>query len=622
MESSLTAVPLTLDSGLEPPHQVRITIVYDNTAVSEGLAAEWGFAAWIEYGEHTVLFDTGPDGTALLGNMAQLGLEPEDIDVVVLSHIHGDHTGGLTALLGTGIQPVVYAPAAFPEAFQQGVQAHTELVQVLGPVRIFPGLHSTGQLGGDPAEQALVVETSDGMVVVTGCAHPGILRIVRQARSLVQGEIALVMGGFHLADTNPETVDNIVASFRDYGVKQVCPTHCTGERPIRKFADEYGDDYFEGGAGRVLVVGSELSSATGPASAGLRTVVPYWPTDGWRTSTPEEQGMDSTRLALMLAAIQEQDHAIDSVQVVRNGYLVVDAYMHPFGPDKKHAIRSCTKSIVSALIGIAIEQGALEGIDQPVLELFPSWGIANLDGAKKAMTLEHLLTMATGLECRDSYLYRWQGLQQMQQTDDWLQYVLDLPMIEEPGTRFEYCNGASFLLSAIMQEATGASAAVFADEHLFSPLGIKDVEWPSNPRGVSIGWGQMKLQPHDMAKIGYLYLNGGRWGNQQVVPEDWVLASTQKHIPATLQDGYGYQWWVSDSGYYMALGYGGQFIFVVPDENLVAVFVSELAESDFYVPQLLLDGYIVPAAQSAEPLPPNPDGVAELEARTRALAQP
>ena len=144
----------------------------------------------------------------------------------------------------------------------------------------------------------------------------------------------------------------------------------------------------------------------------------------------------------------------------------------------KHIIHSCTKSIISALIGIAIEQGYIESVKQPVLSFFPTRTAANLDANKEAMTLEHLLMMASGLECRDSYLYRWRGLNQMRQTDDWVQFMLDLPMAEPSGTRFEYCNGASFLLSAIIQETTGMSASEFAEAHLFGPLGISDVEWP------------------------------------------------------------------------------------------------------------------------------------------------
>jgi CubicO group peptidase (beta-lactamase class C family) len=337
--------------------------------------------------------------------------------------------------------------------------------------------------------------------------------------------------------------------------------------------------------------------------------------------------MDSEMLASMLEVIHEQDYDIDSVVVVRNGYMVADATIFPFEPGSRHIIYSCTKSVVSALVGIAIDEGYIEGVDQTVLGFFPERGAANLDADKEAMTLEDVLTMSTGMECRDSYLYRWRGLQQMRQSDDWVQFMLDLPMAEEPGTKFEYCNGASFLLSAIIQETTGMNALAFANEHLFDPLGIIDVQWLSNPRGITIGWSDLHLTPHDMAKIGYLYLNEGQWDGEQVVPADWVKASTREHIPAgTLQDGYGYQWWTDDAalggGIYMALGYAGQLIVVVPDKDMVVVFVSDLEERDFYVPQGLLTDFIIPAAKSATPLPDNPDGVALLESRIEALANP
>ena len=332
--------------------------------------------------------------------------------------------------------------------------------------------------------------------------------------------------------------------------------------------------------------------------------------------------MDSEMLANMLEVIQKEDYAVDSVVVVRNGYMVVDATVYPFKPGSRHIIYSCTKSVVSALAGIAIDEGYIEGVDQPVLDFFPERTAANLDADKQAMTLEDVLTMSTGLECRDSYLYRWRGLRQMEQSDDWVQFMLDLPMAEEPGTRFEYCNGASFLLSAIIQETTGMSALEFANEHFFGPLGIVNVEWSSNPQGITIGWSDLHLTPHDMAKIGYLYLNEGWWDGEQVVSAEWVEASTHEHISATLEDGYGYQWWIDDSSIYMALGYAGQFIFVIPDKDMVAVFLSDLEEQDFYVPQGLLNDFIIPAAQSSTPLPDNPGGVALLESRTEALANP
>jgi CubicO group peptidase (beta-lactamase class C family) len=348
---------------------------------------------------------------------------------------------------------------------------------------------------------------------------------------------------------------------------------------------------------------------------------PPSPVHDWPTSTPEEQGIDSELLADMLAAMLEHDHRIDGLLVVRHGHLVLAAYRYPYREDSLHVIHSCTKSVVSALVGIAIDRGHIEGVDQRVLDLLPGRTVANLDEKKSQMTLEDLLTMTTGLECRDSYLYRWSGLNEMRRSADWVQFILDLPMAEKPGTRFEYCNGASFLLSAILQETTGMNALAFAHEHLFGPLGINGVEWPSNPQGIATGWGGLQMHPRDMAKFGLLYLQGGQWGDRHLVPADWVEASTRKHVPATLQDGYGYQWWIAENGVYMALGYAGQFIFVSPDLDMVVVAVSDLEERDFYGPQNLLNEYIIPAADSS-PLPPNPAGILRLQSLVEELAAP
>jgi CubicO group peptidase (beta-lactamase class C family) len=332
--------------------------------------------------------------------------------------------------------------------------------------------------------------------------------------------------------------------------------------------------------------------------------------------------MDSEILADMLMVIQDEGYRIDSLTVVRNGYLILDVAIHPFLPDTKHFIHSCTKSIISALIGIAIDQGKIESVELPLLDFFPSRQAANLDEQKKAMRLEDLLTMSTGFRCRDSYLYRWEGLQEMRASSDWIQFMLDLPMQEPPGTRFEYCNGASFLLSAILQESTGLSAEDFAQENLFTPLGISDFHWPANQQGISIGWGELYLKPHDMAKIGYLYLNEGIWEDKQILPAKWIKESTRKHISATLEDGYGYQWWVHEAGFYLALGYAGQFIYVLPDKNMVVVFTSDLEERDFYVPQELLIEFIIPSALSSYPLPANPEGEILLQSYIDKLSSP
>ena len=339
----------------------------------------------------------------------------------------------------------------------------------------------------------------------------------------------------------------------------------------------------------------------------------YWPTKGWRSASPESQGMDSNLLEHMLDKIWKKDLDIDSVSVVRNGYMVLDAYIYGNHSDRNHNLYSCTKSVMSALIGIAIDKGCIKDVNQPVLDFFPKHVAKNLDADKKAMTLENILTMTTGLQCRDSYLYKWSGLQLMRWSPDWVQYMIDLPIIEAPGTRFEYCNGASFLLSAILQEQTGMTAFKFAEKHLFGPLGISDVTWPSNLQGITIGYGRIHMRPQDMAKIGYLYLNDGQWDGKRIISSQWVKTSTRKHIAATLLPGYGYQWWIADPGIYTAIGYQGQFIMVVPEKNVVAVFTSRLGQEDFYAPLGLLAAYIIPAVKSSTPLPENKDGEKALQ---------
>jgi len=372
----------------------------------------------------------------------------------------------------------------------------------------------------------------------------------------------------------------------------------------------------------VVIVAGCARGALTQAPAATHAAAPYWPTSGWRASTPEEQGMDSGLLAAMLGEILEEDYAIDSVTIVRNGYMVMDVSIHPFSSTSKHNIYSCTKSVVSALVGIAIDQGYIEGLNQSVLSYFPQRTIATRDANKEAMTLEHLLTMTTGFQCQDSYLYRWSGLNQMRDSEDWVQFVLDLPMEGEPGERFEYCNGASHLLSGIIHETTGMSANEYAEEHLFGPLGISNVDWSSSPQGISVGYSELKMRPQDMAKIGVLYLNEGRWDGEQIVPSEWVISSTSQFISATLEDGYGYQWWVDDSGMYLALGYRGQFIYVIPEKEMVVVFTSSLDDNDFYVPQTLLNEFIIPAAVTSSTLPDNPDGVALLESIILELTNP
>ena len=339
----------------------------------------------------------------------------------------------------------------------------------------------------------------------------------------------------------------------------------------------------------------------------------YWPIKVWKTASPESQGMDSKILVNMLDIILKKNLDIDSVLVIRNGYIVMDAYCFPRNSDRKHNIFSCSKSVTSALVGIAIDKGYIKDVNQPVLGFFPKSVAKNLDANKKAMTLEHLLTMTTGLECRDSYRYNWRGLQKMKGSSDWVQFMLNLPMMEALETRFGYCNGATFLLSAILQEQTGMNALSFAEKYLFGPLGITDVTWPSNPQGITLGYGRIYMRPRDMAKIGYLYLNNGVWDGKQIISSQLVKTSTRKHVFATLMfPGYGYQWWIADQGIYVAVGSQGQYIFVVPEKDMVVVFTSRLSRKDSYIPLMLLYSHIISAVRSSTPLPENPKGKKEL----------
>ena len=345
-----------------------------------------------------------------------------------------------------------------------------------------------------------------------------------------------------------------------------------------------------------------------------------YPGKKWSISTPEQEGMQSSILADMMQHINDNRIEIHSVLIVRHGKLVLDSYFWPFSSEMKHILHSSTKSITSALIGIAIDKGYIKSVNQPIKDFFPKLA-AGWDDRKKSITIEHLLMMASGLDCKDSYIYGWAGLAAMCSSQNWAQYVLDLPMIASPGGKFEYCNGLSYLLSVILQKSTKMKALDFATKYLFGPIGIRDLSWPTSPQGVNIGYGEMQLKPYDMARIGWLYLNKGRWGDREIVPSVWVEVSTRRHIKATLFDYYGYQWWVDSAGYYVAVGYKGQRIFVIPKKDMVVVFTGNLTGPETLIPKKLLDSYIITASRSQKALPQNTNANNRLDALVKSVAQ-
>lgn len=245
------------------------------------------------------------------------------------------------------------------------------------------------------------------------------------------------------------------------------------------------------------------------------------PIAGWRISTPEEQGIDSRPLLAMLREIQEQELRIDSVIVVRNGHLVMEAYLPPYEREHRHIIFSATKGISALLVGLAIEEGLILDEKAKVLDLLPLEGeeIKNLDDWKRQLALEDLLTMTDGFEWQDwPYGIRAEGdFSRLLASSDGVRYILDKPIVQEPGTHFNYNSGASHLLTAIVQEVTGKTALEYANERLFHPLGIDDVGW-SAYQGINNGGSELFLRPREMAKVGYLMLNEGRWEERRSSP--------------------------------------------------------------------------------------------------------
>jgi CubicO group peptidase (beta-lactamase class C family) len=316
----------------------------------------------------------------------------------------------------------------------------------------------------------------------------------------------------------------------------------------------------------------------------------YWPTGGWRTSSPEEQGMDAQKLAQMLDAIQEQGLDLHSLLVIRHGYLVSETYFGYFKQDTHHELYSVTKSFVSTLIGIALDKGYIDRTDHRIVDFFSGYTFANLDSQKQAMTLEDVLTMRTGLDWHEGET----AYQALYVSPDWVQFMLDEPMAGPPGAQFNYCSGCSHLLTVILKQTTGMNPRDFAEENLFKPLGISNASWELNPAGIPIGGWGLQLTPREMAKLGYLYLHAGQWDGQQVVSSTWVENATQKHTDAGGILGYGYQWWIIPSlGAYAALGLYGQTILVIPGSDLVIVTTAQTDNHD-KIFQLILQ-YVVPA---------------------------
>jgi len=314
-----------------------------------------------------------------------------------------------------------------------------------------------------------------------------------------------------------------------------------------------------------------------------------WPTSEWSKTTPEEQGMNSAYLDSMIEFYATNEIQIDSLLVIRNGWIVFEEYPSTFGPNDTHHLFSCTKSITSTLIGIALRLGYLESINTSVLDYFPEREFTNPSEKKDKITIQNLLEMTSGLDWNEEQHGNViNDYNKMVHSEDWVKYVLDKPMAAEPGSIFLYNSGASHILSAIIQERTHNTTLEFAVAYLFQYLGITEFEWIQDPQGVYSGASGLKMKPLDMAKIGYLYIKDGLWDGVQLIPQDWVGMTTtsQVHVDETL--GYSYQWWVlSELGAFYALGWGYQSIIVVPKYDLVVVVTAVTIDPTVQVEYIL-----------------------------------
>ena len=232
---------------------VSIIIVYDNYQVNPNLTTRWGFGSVISTPTKNILFDTGGNSSILLSNMEKMKIDPKDINILVISHIHGDHVGGLEKLLEKNKNVTIYLPGSFPNRFKDGLKsAGIKITEVQGFTKICEDVYSTGELGTWIKEQSLIIHTDKGIILITGCSHPGIVKIITKATELIRDDVLFVMGGFHLAGIGKSELAEILHSFRKLKVKHVAPCHCSGDLARQMFKKEFHNNYINVGVGRVI----------------------------------------------------------------------------------------------------------------------------------------------------------------------------------------------------------------------------------------------------------------------------------------------------------------------------------------------------------------------------------
>jgi CubicO group peptidase (beta-lactamase class C family) len=332
---------------------------------------------------------------------------------------------------------------------------------------------------------------------------------------------------------------------------------------------------------KTVVSPSQVAPQTTTTSPDKRS---YWPTQEWQVTTPEKQNMNSTTLDRITSYVQDSGLEVDSVIVIRHGYIVYEKYLRaPWNKDKIHNIHSITKSVMGSLVGIAVQQGKINSLNDKMVDYFPNRTIQNLDERKKSITLINLMAMKAGFDWAERtypYTDSRNPMIQALRSNDPIQFVLDRPMATQPGRIWTYNGGCSLIFSAIVTDKTGMSTMEFAKKNLFGPLGITKFVWRTDRQGIYDAAGGLSMTPRDMAKYGYLILNRGVWEGKQIIPADFIAESVKTQTPFSANAGYGYQsWWtVPPDGYYYAAGIKGQKIYVMEKQDMVLVTTGDLPE--------------------------------------------
>jgi CubicO group peptidase (beta-lactamase class C family) len=286
----------------------------------------------------------------------------------------------------------------------------------------------------------------------------------------------------------------------------------------------------------------------------------------WKTSSPEEQGMNSWSFIDVFRRIKKDSVNIHSLLVIKNNHIVLDASFYPFKNSYVHDLASVTKSITSLLIGIAIDKKFIKSEDEPIVKYFPEYKIKN--DTLQTVTIKDLLNMSSGFRC--SWNDGEKELRKMRSSEDWVKFMLTLPFETTPNKQFSYCSGNFYLLAEVLQRATKMSCHDFAKTYLFKPLDFGKSYWIANDKGINSGWGDLHISIYDFAKIGCLVLNNGTWNGKQIVSKQWI-EKIQPLYKIHGTESYGYGWWLDSEhpDVIQAIGRGGQRLFVFKNSNMV-----------------------------------------------------